>query len=228
LDLPQFEMAGVPGLASKIVMDFPYPSGSRTGKLLPAGSPTVTLELNNDIMGSTSRSITASLVDAAIPSVLVLESDVKSLLACTEIDYTLPNVLSVLEEIRQAGTIRMGLDPKAQAAPKIAILSPNPSQGGDIDSDIVVRALSMGILHKAVPMTVGLCIGVAAGIHNTIARNIFPTSKMRSDFPFTQVIRISHPTGTVEVGAEFESEFQVKSAKVFRTGKRLMRGEVYW
>ena len=41
----------------------------------------------------------------------------------------------------------------------------------------------MGILHKAVPMTVGLCVGVASKIEGTIAWDIVQRSppKMNSD-----------------------------------------------
>ncbi|OJT06619.1 hypothetical protein TRAPUB_2525 [Trametes pubescens] len=38
LDTPQVEMAGVPGNASRILLQFVNPAGARTGKLLPTGN----------------------------------------------------------------------------------------------------------------------------------------------------------------------------------------------
>jgi len=228
LDLPQFQMAGVPGKASRIVLDFLYPSGARTGKLLPTGAPVDTLQLPGK------AHILASLVDASNPTVFVHGSDVKTLTQTAALDYTSPPLLTLLEEIRQAGAIRMGLDPKAQAQPKIAVLSPAGDGSDPTDkADITVRALSMGVLHKAVPMTLGLCLGVAAGVPNTIPHKLLAASGTRTvthgkEVSGEQIITISHPTGVVEVGAEFDSIGEVKSAKVFRTGRRIMRGEVYW
>jgi 2-methylaconitate cis-trans-isomerase PrpF len=71
----------------------------------------------------------------------------------------------ILESLRQAGTRRMGLASNARSQPKIAVLS-SPSR--DEDVDIVIHALSMGVLHKTVPMTVGLCLGVTAMIEESI------------------------------------------------------------
>jgi len=230
LDLPQFQMAGVPGKASRIVLDFLYPSGARTGKLLPTGSPVDKLELS----GQKSQQVPASLIDASNPTVFVHEFDIKASLQTTVLDYTSTSLLELLEGIRQAGASRMGLDPTAQAQPKIAVLS-SPAGASELPNkaDILVRALSMGVLHKAVPMTLGLCLGVAAGVPNTIPYKILAESGARSanedkPLPGEQIATLMHPTGVVEVGAEFDSNGEVKSAKVFRTGKRLMRGEVFW
>jgi 2-methylaconitate cis-trans-isomerase PrpF len=41
-------------------------------------------------------------------------------------------------------------------------------------------------------------------------------------------MNVEHPTGIVEVVSQFESEATVKFAGVSRTGKRLMKGVVYW
>ena len=93
-----------------------------------------------------------------------------------------------------------------------------------------MRALSMGVLHKAVPMTLGLCIGVSAGIQGSIVDQIIKRKSPEDNdgYPRTVMVRMNHPTGTVEVGAEFGRDGEVRSAKVTRTGKRLMKGFVYW
>jgi 2-methylaconitate cis-trans-isomerase PrpF len=144
----------------------------------------------------------------------------------SSIDFASSPVLKVLEVIRQQGAKLMSLDPSAQAQPKIAILSPPcPS---DPDVDISIHTLSMGVLHKVVPMTVALCLGVAAGIEGTLAWKIVKRSRAsRRDYG-TDLIKIKHPSGIVDVGAEFKDDGEVKNAKVVRTGRRLMKGVVWW
>jgi len=120
----------------------------------------------------------------------------------------------------------MSLDPSAPSQPKIAILSP-PSPS-DSDVDIFVHALSMGVLHKAVPMTVGLCLGVAASVEGSLAWNIVRQSRAARRDSGNNLVKIKHPSGVVDVGAELGSDGEVKSAKVVRTGRRLMKGVVWW
>ncbi|KAI0636028.1 DUF453 domain-containing protein [Trametes polyzona] len=228
LDNPEVEMAGVPGKASRIVLQFVNPAGARTGKLLPTGNAVDTLDVAVD--SSLRFQIPASLVDATNPTVFISSNHLSRVLGgdgeiLTATHYTSPDVERVLERIRQAGAERMGLDPSAKAQPKIAVLS----EPGEKDaSDIVIHAFSMGVLHKAVPMTVGLCLGVAAGVKGTLAHEI--VSKARSSRAQGErgMVRIRHPGGVVEVGAEFADDGTVRNAQVVRTGRRLMKGVVWW
>ncbi|EGN98638.1 hypothetical protein SERLA73DRAFT_181195 [Serpula lacrymans var. lacrymans S7.3] len=220
LDLPQVSMAGVPGRASQITLDFINPAGARTGSLLPTGKPINLVDIT--VQGKTTH-IPASLVDATNPTVFITADGLRPIVELSEgrsIDFSKPYVGEVLESIRQQGARLMGLDPSAQAQPKIAVLSPS----SDADYDITVHALSMGVLHKAVPMTVGLCLGVAANIEGTVAWTL---SSRESDSG-GGLLKIKHPSGLVDVGADFEANGTVKSAKVVRTGRMLMRGAVWW
>ncbi|KAL7279266.1 hypothetical protein ACG7TL_007107 [Trametes sanguinea] len=231
LDIPQVEMAGVPGKASRIVLQFVNPGGARTGKLLPTGNPTDMLEVASD-RDKTPSTIPVSLVDATNPTVFVSARDLAQVLGSKEELltaklYSSPEVEALLERIRQAGAERMGLDPSAKAQPKIAVLSEPAGQAGD--ADILIHAFSMGVLHKAVPMTVGLCLGVATGVQGTIANRI--VSKARSRGPGASqddMVKIRHPGGVVEVGAQFAEDGTVLNAQVLRTGRRLMKGVVWW
>lgn len=229
LDLEQTTMAGVPGKASQIVLDFVSPGGARTGKLLPTGYPTNDINFHFD---NTTSTVPASLVDATNPTVFVALNDIRASLSKhkmshpSTIDYSVDSTLSLLEEVRREGAKLMGLDSAAQAQPKIAILSYPSQEDSSVGVDIVVHALSMGVLHKAVPMTVGLGLGVAAGIKGTLAWDIVRARPhVKHD---TSLIRIRHPSGVVDVGAEFLPDGSVKSAKVIRTGRRLMKGVVWW
>ena len=220
LDIQETSIAGVSGMASKIVLDFIDPSGARTGKLLPTGNPIDTISI------SPTTCVRASLVDATNPTVFVLSTDFP---LPSSTSHGIDHILQHLELTRQSAARLMKLDPSAQAQPKIAVLSP-PSPK-DIESGIQIRvqALSMGVVHRAVPMTVGLCLGVAAGIESTLAWEIIngmgSRGKTRRE---DAMVRIGHPSGIVDVGAEVSSGGTVTSAKVVRTGRRLMKGHVWW
>ncbi|KAF4563001.1 hypothetical protein EYR36_003435 [Pleurotus pulmonarius] len=223
LDVPEATVAGVPGKASEIILDFVKPGGARTGRLLPTGSPSDTI----NIPGLT-HSVQVSCVDATNPTIFVRQSDLENTFPINEYYNQSPAaeqvVSPILESLRQTCAVRMGLDPTAQAQPKIALLAP-PAGAADVDQgvDVTIHALSMGVLHKAVPMTVGLCLGVAAKIPGTIAWDIVQSTAQTDG-----LTRIRHPGGYVDVGAEFDGEGSVLSAKVVRTGRRLMRGVVWW
>jgi 2-methylaconitate cis-trans-isomerase PrpF len=78
-------------------------------------------------------------------------------------------------------------------------------------------------------MTVGLCLGVAAGIRDTLIWQIVDSAqKSRGRKAQEGIIRMEHPSGVVDVGADFDEKGDVLSAKVIRTGRRLMKGVVWW
>ncbi|CCM01510.1 uncharacterized protein FIBRA_03566 [Fibroporia radiculosa] len=225
LDLEQENIAGVHGQASQIVLDFVSPSGARTGKLLPSGKPSDSFT----VPGAGVNAISMSLVDATNPTVFVSTQDLRNVLGQPdgEIAFNDVPVALAVEDLRRLGATRMGLDPETQAQPKIAIV--DKPQENDAEADIVVHAYSMGVLHKAVPMTVGLCLGVAAGVEGTVPWLI---ANSRSSIKRTacngeSMIKIRHPGGVVVVGSEMK-DGEVASAKVVRTGRRLMKGVVWW
>jgi 2-methylaconitate cis-trans-isomerase PrpF len=232
LDLPESSVAGVPGKASTIVMEFVQPGGARTGKLLPSGSSLDLLEI--PVSSGETRTLRVSYVDATNPTVFVGSTELREFLSFDE--YIAGNssaaatrVSDVLELIRQRGAEKMGLDPSAQAQPKIAVLSAPEKEDLVLGVDIIVHALSMGVLHRAVPMTVGLCLGVAANVKGTLGWEIVQQARAASGKPHGEtMVRIKHLGGLVDVGAELSGDGTAKSAKVVRTGRRLMKGVVWW
>ncbi|EMD33903.1 hypothetical protein CERSUDRAFT_117433 [Gelatoporia subvermispora B] len=231
LDLPEAAMAGVHGKASRILLEFPSPSGARTGALLPSGMPTDYLQVESVPNGPSAMDIPASCVDATNPTVFIAASDLRAIfkghdhdpLSSPSLFYADPVVRQVVENIRRSGAECMGLDPDMQAQPKISVLSPPP----DAESGIVAHSFSMGVLHKAIPMTVGLCLAVAARVPNTLAWDIVHSAE-RHRKAETDPLRIIHPSGYVDVGVDMDAAGDVKSVKVVRTGRRLMTGLVWW
>lgn len=221
LDLDQASLAGVPGRASRIVVDFVSPGGAATGKLLPTGNPVDTLRI--DTPSKAGLFIRASLVDATNPTVFITSQDLREILdlpSDAAIDYSSSDVVTTAETIRKAGAIRMGLDPSHQAQPKIAILSP-PNSG----VDIVVHAFSMGVIHKACPATLALCLGVASRIRGSLAWDLVPPSQKTGQ---SSLVSLGHPSGVLTVGANISESGEVLSAKAVGTGRRLMTGSVWW
>jgi len=215
LDLPQTTMAGVPGRASQITLEFISPGGARTGKLLPTGHPLDSVNIRD-------HEIPVSLIDATNPTVFVTHADISRVnRQMSYADRSISDSGELLESIRRAGAVKMGLNPDTQAQPKIAVLSP-PCHP---DHDIGILAFSMSVLHKAVPMTVGLCLGVAAKVEGTLAWSLTSSMRLRQA---SELVRIKHPSGIVEVGADFGVNGEVLNAKVVRTGRRIMKGKVWW
>lgn len=76
-------------------------------------------------------------------------------------------------------------------------------------------------------MTVGLCLGVAAKVEGTLAWELTKSMGL-GKAEESEFIRIKHPSGIVEVGADFGADGEVLKAKVVRTGRRIMKGVVWW
>ena len=222
LDLPQTSIPGVPGKASLILLEFPSPGGARTGKLLPTGNSTDVI----NIPACPGIQIPASLIDATNPAVFITQDGLSRVLGISpqsNIDYANLKVREIIESIRTEAAVQMGLDPSSQAQPKIAVVSPPSS----VDHNIAIHALSMGVLHKAVPMTVGLCLSAAASIEGSVAWDIVQKSLLKKPTGDVTVTKMKHPSGIVEVHAEFGPGSVLKSVSVVRTGRWLMKGVVF-
>ncbi|KAF8917591.1 PrpF protein [Mucidula mucida] len=214
LDRPEITTVGIIR-GSAIIMEFLDPAGARTGRLFPTCSPIDALQLGN-------LTFDVSFIDATNPTIFVWMS---------RLDMERPMPPHDVEQLRQAGARKMGLDPKAQAQPKIAFIClPEGANEGGVD--IEIKAYSMGEVHKAVPMTVAMALGVLANTKGTVAWNYLQRHADDSGISRLHredgIVRIQHPSGFIDVGAEVGEDRFVKSAKVCLTGRRLMKGNVWW
>ncbi|TAQ89669.1 hypothetical protein B7494_g2015 [Chlorociboria aeruginascens] len=168
-----FRIDGVAGTGAKIELRFLDPAGSKTGKLLPTGNAT-------DVING----ITTTLVDAGNPCVFLPASslNIPGTILPHEIDSH-PTLLSTLEDIRRQAAVKMGLCNSLSSIPgsipKIALIAPPQdhalSNGEKISQgeiDVLVRAISVGQPHKAVPITVGMAVAAAADIEGTVVRGV--------------------------------------------------------
>jgi 2-methylaconitate cis-trans-isomerase PrpF len=222
---------GVAGTGAPIRLEFMAPGGARTGKLLPTGRAVDTLDIPG--LGR----IEASLVDAANPCVFF---DARAL-DCTGIE--MPDAIerntalqSHLEAIRRAASVAMGIAPDLDAAarimsvPKVAMVTaPRTMQTlarvtlGAADADIVVRMISVGQAHRAVPLTGALCLAVATRLAGTI-----PATLAKGLRPDAAEIRIANPSGITRVDAKVTAgpSPTAEYAAVYRTARRLFEGRV--
>ena len=219
---------GVPGTGSRIDMYFENPAGSRTGKLFPTGQKKEIF----DVPGYGPAEVT--VMDCSNPMVFIKASDLG--IKGTELVELNQNkdVMEHIERIRGMAAVKCGFvenweeaRAKSTSAPKVSIVSA-PQDYVDMDGnrvkaedmDICVRAVSVGALHKAYPMTVAVGTGSAARIAGTIVSEIAVNDKG------TDVVRLGHSSGITDVDIKMEGENVLKGG-VTRTARRIMDGYVY-
>jgi 2-methylaconitate cis-trans-isomerase PrpF len=206
---------GVGGTAAPVQLDFINPAGSRTGKLLPT-----------TVVKDAFDGVDATCIDVGNPCVFVKAADlgVAGTLTPDEITNT-PGLLARLDSIRRQAGAKMGLASSPQtvpgSVPKIGIVSPPAETGGDVD--LVVRALSVGQPHKAVPITVALALATAARLPGSTVADV--TSEKPVD---PAGITIGHASGNILVGATLGDHGGLEYATVFRTARRLFEGRIFW
>lgn len=217
---------GVAGQGSKINLEFLNPSGSKTGKVLPTGNVTDT------ILG-----YKVSCVDGPNPGIFIRAEDVDIPGTILPDDFNkLPEKLELLEKIRRAATVAMGIaETEAKVArtiPKIGIVSTSathPVLSGETVNrehvDVVIRFLSDEQPHRAIPLTMALTSAVAAKIPGTIVEQLLAKEPVARD-----MLTIGHASGKIQVNASMDPEkpHLPLSASVFRTARRIFQGKVFW
>ena len=226
------ELDGVAGTAAPIRLEFLDPGGSKTGKLLPTGAVTDTLEIPG--LGR----IEASCIDAANPCVFVAAQAVgKSGVELPDDLERDSHFLEVMEQIRLAGSVRMGLAADLAAAqripsiPKVAMVSA-PAEAPTLSGrplaadamDINIRMISVGQPHRAVPITGAICLAVAARVPGTIPNRLCRAA--------AGPIRIGHASGTILVDAAVSQGADgiptAEYGAVYRSARRLFEGSVLY
>ena len=228
-----FELDGVTFPAAEVQLEFMDPAADEEGA---GGSmfPTGNLVDELDVPGV--GTFTATMINAGIPTIFVNARDIGY--TGSELQDAInsdPKALSMFETIRAYGAVRMGLIGTVEEAatrqhtPKVAFvaapaeyLSSSGKRVTTADTDLLVRAMSMGKLHHAMMGTAAVAIGTAAAIPGTLV-NLAAGGGERS------AVRFGHPSGTLRVGAEavlVDGEWHVKKAIMSRSARVLMEGWV--
>lgn len=227
---------GVSGTGSPIELRFADPGGATTDRLLPTAAVTDQLEVDGE------GSFTVSYVDAANAAVFVRATEVG--LNGTELPDELAQkekVMQRLEQIRRHASVAMGIAQTLEQAaqikmvPFVCIVSApqdNPTlQGQNVsarDLDLVARVISNGQPHRALPLTISLCIAVAAEIKGTVVNQL---TRPHTAIGKESNIRLGNPSGVLEVQAHVEQtpdqEWQAHYGAFYRTARLLFNGQVW-
>ena len=227
-----FELDGVTFPAAEVQIEFldPADDGEDGGAMFPTVNLVDTLEVPE--IGR----FQATFINAGILTIFLNAEDIGY--TGSELQDAINGDVKALarfETIRAYGAKQMGLiqniseAASRQHTPKIAFVS-KPKQyvsssGKTIteqDTDLLVRALSMGKLHHAMMGTAAVAIGTAAAIPGTLV-NLAAGGGAR------EAVRFGHPSGTLRVGAQAiqeKGQWVVKKAVMSRSARVLMEGWV--
>lgn len=223
---------GVSGTGSPVKLEFRDPGGATTGKLLPTGNVVDTL----DVPGI--GKIRVSMVDAANATVWVKAADIG--LSGIELPEPLEaNTVAMqkLSAIRIAASVAMGIAPNVEEAAKqksvpfigfvsapqdAKLLSGETIKANEID--LTGRVISNGQPHRALPLTVSLCMAVASRIEGSVVSEV-----LRKGTDAEAPIRIGMPSGILTVAAtvrQKDSGWHAELGAFYRTQRRMFEGQV--
>lgn len=220
---------GVPGTGSRVDEFFLDPAGAVTGKLFPTGNRRDVITLEDG------RKIPVTVIDSG-NLVVLLQADCLGLTGTEQQELNNnQQILETLEELRAKAAQQIGLAGDwrearqvTPAAPDLAILS-RPQDYMSLDGqavrkenmDLCVRAISMGKIHKAYPITVAVATGSAAFLAGTVAYGICGDNLKKKN-----VLRLGHASGCMDVSVEVDAG-KVEKVGIVRTARRIMDGFIY-
>ena len=234
LEKGDYAIAGVPGRAARIDLEWLNPGGTTTGRLLPTGRAIDRLILADG------RHIDASIVDAGNPVVfceaaaigLAGDEPPSAIEAQSVVMQTLEEIRSIAAELigivpdRAMGTrTRPGLPKVACVAQRSAYRTTNGEAVPIEAHDLNARLLSMQTVHRAYGGGAAICTASAALVPGTIVHGC--RSKNPAD---PNTVRIGHPAGVMDVLVTMQtenSEPHVLSATVGRTARRILSGAAW-
>lgn len=218
-------VAGVPGSAARVDLDFSATQGSVTGLLLPTGLRSEVLQVpDNDAPW---QSFEVTLIDAGQAMVFLkayalgISSDPRRAADQIENDLVLRRRI---ERIRGAAAVRMRIVERWQDAertspytPFLAALASPLDDSYDLGSVCVF----MQQVHKAYPVTGSVATMAAAFLPGTLPHLLSSSTGGR--------LRIGHPSGVMEVHGSIRDDAIPKllQASITRTARRLMDGHAY-
>jgi 4-oxalomesaconate tautomerase len=203
-------IAGVPGTAAAIRIDFSDTGGSVCGALLPTGNVI-------DRIGG----IEATLIDNGMPMVVLRAGDLGKSGYETPAELNSDQELKTrLEGIRILAGERMGLgDVRSKVVPKLTLIAP-PQAGGHV----MTRTFIPHKCHAAIGVLMAVTVGTACLLPLSVACGIVHPRDAS-----VQRLSIEHPGG--EFSVEFEVErspggLKVIRSSLIRTARALFRGEL--
>ncbi len=203
-------IAGVPGTAAAIELEFADTAGSTCGSLFPTGNVV-------DLVDG----VEVTCIDNGMPVVILRASDVgvTGRETCDELESNTA-MRTRLEAIRLAAGPLMGLGDVAKLTiPKMTLVSA-PTEGGTL----CTRTFIPYRCHDAIGVLGAVSVATAALIPGTPAATVSSTSGKPNR------VTVEHPSGTLDatVVLRFEGDtITAERSGILRTARKLMDGTVF-
>jgi 4-oxalomesaconate tautomerase len=203
-------IAGVPGTAAPIQLDFEGTAGSSCGALLPTGNAVDAVE-----------GVDVTLVDNGMPVVVMRANDVgvTGYEEPAELEAN-AKLRELIERIRLAAGPMMRLgDVRALTVPKLTLVAP-PQDGGTI----CTRTFIPHRCHDAIGVLGAVSVATAVLLPGT------PAASVAVPVGEGAPIVVEHPTGTFDASIDIDRTGQsliVRRAGIIRTARKLMDGVVF-
>ena len=198
---------GVPGSASRIVLNFLDVAGSSCGSLLPTGCARDRFD-----------GIDVTCIDNGMPVVVMRASDLGH--SGYETREQLDNddeLKQRLESIRLQAGPRMNLgDVARRTVPKMTLVA-GPREGGTISS----RTFIPHRCHASIGVFGAVSVASACLIPGSVAEGLAQTGESGN-----VMISVEHPTGEFSVALQCSEQGEVVGCGLLRTARLLFSGEV--
>jgi len=203
-------IAGVPGTAAAIRIDFLDTAGSVCGALLPTGRALDEIE-----------GIAATLIDNGMPVVVLRAAAFGKTGRETPAELDADKKFKErLEQIRLGAGERMGLgDVRSKVVPKMTLIAP-PQAGGHLTT----RTFVPHKCHAAVGVLGAVTVGTACVIPGSVAAGIVSVPQGR-----VKRLSVEHPSGEFSLEMEVDEkdgQVTVVRSSLIRTARALFRGEI--
>lgn len=197
---------GVPGSASKIVLNFVDVAGSSCGALLPTG------QASDRVDG-----IDVTCIDNGMPVVLLRASDLGRTGYETREQLDADEELKQrLESIRlQAGPLMNLGDVAQRSVPKMTLIA-EPRAGGAISS----RTFIPHRCHASIGVFGAVSVASACLIPGSVTQGL-------ADLARAPELSVEHPTGEFSVALRLDHDCQLAGCGLLRTARLLFAGDVY-
>jgi 4-oxalomesaconate tautomerase len=202
-------IAGVPGTAAAVRLDFTDTAGSSCGALLPSGRPVDTIE-----------GVAVTLVDNGMPVVVMRAEDVgvTGYEEPAELEAN-GDLRAIIERIRLVAGPMMNLgDVTSATVPKLTLVAP-PREGGALST----RTFIPHRCHDAIGVLGAVSVATAALLPGSPAADVAKVGD-------GETIVVEHPTGTFDVVVDarmVDGSLRVDRSGIVRTARLLMDGTVF-
>jgi 4-oxalomesaconate tautomerase len=203
-------IAGVPGAAAEVRIDFENTAGSSCGALLPTGN------VVDKFSG-----IRVTCIDNGMPVIVMLAEDVgiTGYESPAELEANAP-LRKLLEEIRlEAGPLMKLGDVAKTSVPKLTMVAP-AREGGSL----CTRTFIPHRCHDAIGVLGAVSVATAAFMAES------PASSVLSAGEHNGVLVVEHPTGTFDVAIDLDLSGPIPSVRrsgIIRTARKLFDGTVF-